>query len=262
MIRSGDNLKGSSQVPSLPLKDTAFPLSYTKADKLITALYMVTDIIDKEEPLRNKLRTLGVSILSDIKIFPLSACPKIGEVLSFLDIARALNIISPMNCDILRKEFYALDHSILEWAEKTHLPSRHINLSEYLREELPASKPETSANLGVQKGSTLMKSLHQVSDKISASSQKSARVSDTHESHHHNVHEELKGQRRADILNIIKSMGGSATITDIKTKVSAVSDTSSLHLLGEKTLQRELVSMVKDNVLKKSGDKRWSKYSI
>ena len=41
-------------------------MSYTKTDKLITALYMVTDIIDRDEPLRNKLRTLGVEILSDI----------------------------------------------------------------------------------------------------------------------------------------------------------------------------------------------------
>ena len=39
------------------------PLSYTKTHKLVTALYMVTDIIDKEEPIRNKLRILGVEII-------------------------------------------------------------------------------------------------------------------------------------------------------------------------------------------------------
>jgi len=31
---------------------------------------------------------------------------------------------------------------------------------------------------------------------------------------------------------------------------------------GEKTLQRELVSMVGDGVLKKSGEKRWSRYFL
>src|SRR3989338_10874956 len=60
-----------------PLKDTSFVLSpvvppwldhsgsYSKVHKLITALYIVTDIIDKEEPIRNKLRILGIEILSD-----------------------------------------------------------------------------------------------------------------------------------------------------------------------------------------------------
>ena len=31
---------------------------------------------------------------------------------------------------------------------------------------------------------------------------------------------------------------------------------------GEKTLQRELASMVKDGVLYKTGEKRWSRYFI
>ena len=59
------NIKDISSVPA-PYQAAGFGSgSYTKTQKLITALYMVTDIIDKDEPLRNKLRTLGVQILSD-----------------------------------------------------------------------------------------------------------------------------------------------------------------------------------------------------
>ena len=50
---------GTSNMPVLSLP-------YIKTNKLITALYMVTDTIEKEEPIRLKLRTLGVEILSDI----------------------------------------------------------------------------------------------------------------------------------------------------------------------------------------------------
>ena len=32
--------------------------------------------------------------------------------------------------------------------------------------------------------------------------------------------------------------------------------------IGEKTLQRELISMVKDNLLYRTGSKRWSKYFV
>jgi hypothetical protein len=80
-------------------------LTYTKTDKLITALYMVTDIIDKEEPIRNKLRTLGTGIISDIYLIRQNntgntlsfTSNKIAEIMSFLDLASAMNIISEMN---------------------------------------------------------------------------------------------------------------------------------------------------------------------
>ena len=68
--------------------DMSFTLAYTKTSKLITALYMVTDTMEKEEPIRLKLRTLGIEILSDITmsktVFDIS---KIEQILSFLNIA-------------------------------------------------------------------------------------------------------------------------------------------------------------------------------
>ena len=70
----------------------------------------------------------------------------------------------------------------------------------------------------------------------------------------------LKKQRRDNIINIIKIAGGNATITDIKIKSNVPG--SALNNIGEKTLQRELISMVKDGVLYKEGEKRWSRYFI
>src|SRR3989344_6143475 len=111
---SGKNLRYPTNEFGIVVKDSPISLSYMKTNKLITALYMVTDILDKDEPLRNKLRTLGTGIISDIHCAPQNACTKIAEVMSFLDIARAINIISEMNVNILRKEFLLLNQSILE----------------------------------------------------------------------------------------------------------------------------------------------------
>ena len=36
--------------------DMSFTLAYTKTSKLITALYMVTDTMEKEEPIRLKIK--------------------------------------------------------------------------------------------------------------------------------------------------------------------------------------------------------------
>jgi len=58
--------------------------------------------------------------------------------------------------------------------------------------------------------------------------------------------------RRERILSIIKDKG-EATIKDISTVVTDCS---------EKTIQRELMSLIKESVLHKNGERRWSKYTF
>ena len=235
---------------------------YSKTNKLVTALYMVTDIMDKAEPLRSKLRTLGINIVSDIKLVPDS----INNILSLLDIAFALKMISEMNCSILKKEFLELKQFIQE----SNVQNNPVWLEEFFMESSPSPLQgegggevsliipkktteigqknsighgnQNSSRLGVQKGSTLMKALQNV------------HMSNRIASPDFNT---LKKQRREEILKIIKTSPNGATITDIRTLA-----TGSLVSCGEKTLQRELVSMTHDGVLEKTGEKRWSRYSL
>lgn len=226
--------------------------AYNKTDKLIIALYMVTDIIPQEEPLRSKLRTLGLGILSDINTTPPAALGKIREAVSFLKLGKTMNIVSSMNADILLKEFSVLDQAIKDSAGSAGVHNQSIDLEEFLKDDEAPILPQAPTRLGVQKGSTLLKAL---SDK------KLLRPTSSKQGHH--TPEVSKGQRRQDILNIIKILGGSATIKDIKDKASTLPDKGHfLNSLSEKTLQRELVSMVHDGVLNKSGEKRWSRYSV
>jgi hypothetical protein len=284
MFGEEKNLKDSTANMDITIKDSPLPISYTKTDKLVAALYMVTDIIDKDEPLRNKLRTLGTEIISDMSLvrrdysgYTVSLIiSKISEIMSFLDIAFAVSIISEMNCNILRKEFSELNRSVKESIDnagiKNNVLDRRVNLSEFFKEDesrpplsyghLPLSRgreiskghlpARAGTSIGVQKGSTLLKALSKV------------RESDIKTNHHSaNDFDLLKKQRRNDILSIIRIIGVGATIKDIKDKARANSSQfSALVSCGEKTLQRELVSMVKDSVLEKTGEKRWSKYSI
>jgi len=256
-------------------------MSYTKTNKLITALYMVTDIIDKDEPLRNKLRTLGTGIISDTHLIQYNHIgqttsqiqTKIAETVSFLDLASTMNIISEMNCSILKKEFLKLSQSIKEASGENETTNRQINLAEFFNSDEVFSPPLNSPHpnpllvkergnlhskghtrIGVQKGSTLLKAL---SDKTSfMSDMKSNHVSS-------DVFVVLKKQRRDNIININNLAGGNATIKDIKDKIQTVPEQAgSLVSCSEKTLQRELVSMVHSGVLYKTGEKRWSRYFV
>ena len=261
MFGDGKNLKDSLKGLQLGIKDRPVHISYDKTQKLITALYMVTDIIDMQEPLRNKLRTLGTEIISDIQSAPLKVIGRVSEIVSFLGIASAINIISEMNANILRKEFLKLDQSVREYIGKEELPTnKEINLNEFFKTPTPFGylppnpRRENSkghTRIGVQKGSSLMQAL---SDKnlLSIMSDKPDQ-----EFAGNNAIFVLKEERHNEILDIIKSNNGSATIKDIKDKAYG-----SLINCSEKTLQRELVSMVKEGALKKTGEKRWSRYLV
>jgi len=246
-------------------------ISYTKTNKLITALYMVTDILDNGEPLKNKLRSLGTDIVSDIssisgyKDLSNFISQKVSAIMSLLDIASAMNLISEMNCNILKKEFIELKQSVEESSHNLNIFKGNINLSEFLKDEtFLESKHENNfsnnnvnknlnnskghmTNIGVQKGSTLLKALKDIKEpKIFKRTNVSSKTNFNN----------LKRERREIIIKIIKD-NNNATITDIKNRATGV-----LVSCGEKTLQRELVSMVQDGVLKKMGEKRWSKYFL
>jgi len=275
-----DSIKDTSSSVSTSYQTVGFSsgsvISYTKTNKLITALYMVTDIIDKDEPLRNKLRALGVEILSDISMSKMPFnISKIDQILSFLDIAAAMSIISEMNFSILKKEFLELNQSIIESIGNIGTTSRQINLTEFFQDSSspfrggfeerflknsphpnPLLKREGELNskghtrIGVQKGSTLMRAL---SDKLTPEARPMG----------YQEFDVLKKQRRNDIINIIKTIDGNVTIKDIKDKAQeSKGQMISLVSCSEKTLQRELVSMVKDSVLNKVGEKRWSRYFL
>ena len=271
MLGGEKNIKDINSNPlGIAIKDNTTSISYTKTNKLISALYMVTDIMDKEEPLRNKLRTLGTNIISDIYSMPVGALSKISEIMTFLDIAGVVNLISEMNANILRKEFFELKTAIEESIQILKPSHSGINLSELFRNDfsLPSAsflnekrrneEHKGHTRIGVQKGSTLLKALSNVEGmKTLRGVGMPARPIDGSDRKHHADFEVLKGQRRTEILSIIKANSNGATITDIKAKTFG-----SLISCGEKTLQRELIDMLKDGVLKKTGEKRWSKYFL
>ena len=90
-----------------------------KTEKLVTALYMVTDCMDTDDAIKGKLRHLGVELLSDMYNLSLlspmdkhthisTSISHVDELLSFIEIAYTIGFISEMNTAILKKEFMVL----------------------------------------------------------------------------------------------------------------------------------------------------------
>jgi hypothetical protein len=291
------NENNTKQVGFYVSDNQGLPISYQKGGKLITALFMVTDIMDKDENIRIKLRNLGIEILSDMHLFSSRTTSSINVLLNktnllinLLDISLELGIISQMNFQILKKEFTLFKKSIQEY-----LDNRAYNEEETLQkffqdeEEKPKSKlfeitkpfypngqvsddnlnkkpnGQESLKIGLQTPSTLMDTLRNLNKHTNFNKNNNQALTKntiiqknkSQKLYDKNKDNFAKEERRLDIIKTLKANPKGLTISDIKSLSKG-----QLENLGEKTLQRELVAMVKDNILYKTGEKRWSKYFL
>lgn len=204
---------------------------YKKTEKLVSALYLVSNFLSDKEPIKWQLRELGMDLLlEDLSVISLK------QTLSLLQVAHIAGLISEMNFNILKFEFEALIQR-LEQIEKDSLKG-HVLSEDFFT--VPEGHQGNS--LSQQKGISLMtgipKGHDSVSDRLSLK----------------NVAEKQKDKsNRQDVIIGLLKKGGELGIKDFTT---AIKDCS------EKTIQRELATLVSKGQVKKAGEKRWSRYSL
>jgi hypothetical protein len=175
-----------------------------------------------------------------------------------------------MNASILRKEFTLLQESIEESTPHSTPFGSEENLAEFMKNEdstlsithgqMPSMGQGKSKSIGVQKGHTLLKAIKDMSDRLPNQNQNRSASSNSNGNHSHTTGEKfdvLKKERREKIVKIIRSNPNGTSIKDIALALHNLGED-----MGEKTLQRELISMLKDRVLNKTGEKRWSRYFV
>jgi hypothetical protein len=250
-----------SSVNSLVSKPI-YDFTNKKTEKLVTALYMVTDCMDTDDALKEKLRLLGVELLShNHKLSTLLPAEKhphivtslnyIFEILSFIEVANTIGYVSDMNTAILKKEF-----NILVGELENHLPrEKHFQFS--LDEEMfrvPADVPKAE--------SLSLKGMVDISTQSNKRTNYMSFINKTNTNVLYKPtlaidYKKVKTDRVEKIMSIIKDKSNStndgATIKDISIDITDCS---------EKTIQRELNELIEKGEIKKTGDKRWSRYSV
>jgi len=230
---------------------SVYDFANKKTEKLVTALYMVTDCMDTDDALKAKLRELGVELLSDMyKLATFSPLDKqthivsflsrIEEIISFVEIAYTIGFISEMNTTILKKEFMILVGEL----ESHQKSDKHFS---FVLDKEMFSIGEDLATRQDLVGADNIKdsSLGQINKRTSFNNMSFTNSKPI--SHSFSISE--KQERITKILDLIK--GREVSIKDIS---SSFTDCS------EKTIQRELNSLVLKGQIKKTGAKRWSRY--
>ena len=267
-----------SQTP--PNGMSAFGVSTSKkCERLATAIYLVTNFLSDTEPMKPRLRMLSLELVRDASLVKngsqtveanvLEALrANILETLSLFELAFIAGLVSEMNFTILKREYASLRDTI-----EIKKASRESRTDSILGNNF-FSAPEPRSDLGYPRGQTLV-APHQSPNILpkghsigQTSGTMSDRVSDTQRSdlknpsprsvlgvsssHPRAITDVAKESRRARILKLVKD-NREVTIKDIATHFAD---------LSEKTIQRELVSLVESGVLKKFGERRWSRYAL
>lgn len=238
-----------------------------KTEKLVIALYLVSDCMDVDDALKNRIRLLGVELLSDIhKLSTLTPTGKrnhidvslshIYELLSFIEIAYNIGFISEMNTSILKNEFSILAMEL----KSSQSEDKHFTFSlDHNMFDIPKIKEEDYYKNGsIDKGQISVKDKRTPFNTKSVIDDKSP-LYNSHSKRTKNSFTSIadREDRTNKIISIIKDM------SDIGKKDVSIKDISMTFTdYSEKTIQRELNNLVTKGRLKKTGSKRWSRYSI
>jgi hypothetical protein len=270
---NGSESKGQVQVSSLELsklslfkKDSYYAFVYKKTEKIATAIYMLTGFFSDSEPVKNKLRQASLEMLSKGLIFSSnSIAERVSaiesfisnslECLSILELAKVSGLISIMNSDILSNEIANLIQTVEKNEAEILSSHQSVLTSDFFN--LPS---ELSTDKDLEKGVTSMKplattlssqSVYTIKERNFNQTQKSV-IKDNRTAIMSDRKPISKEDRSQQIVSLIKK----DSVMTIKDFTSVIRDCS------EKTIQRELLSLVSKGILKKEGERRWSRYSL
>lgn len=265
-----NNVSYDKSLPNMAVND----FINKKTEKLVTALYMVTDCMDTDDALKGKLRLLGVELLSDIyKFVNLSPLDKynrvpvcltrIYEILSFIEIAYTIGFISEMNTNILKKEFEGLASNLKSKQSKDKHFTFTLNSKMF---EVPEIAPFLNNKKTQISRDYRIKDTPINIDKRTSFDDMSFINNNSPLKNNNNLNNTKtlstlsdREDRNKRIVSIIKDKG---SFPENKDGVS-IKDISLMFTdCSEKTIQRDLNALVSKGELKKIGSKRWSRYSL
>jgi len=235
-----------------------------KTEKLATAIYLVTSIISDLEPIKWTLRDKSIQLLSNISdaknnqkneitTVVLNLTNLISDIKALLNLSYSVGIISEMNFSVLVDEYKILNDFIFE---NNLREEQDILTQDVLRDLKEPHGVSASVN---HKGHNTYKNVfygnkkNQVNDiSLSNKNMEASLLSVKKIQLKNKKNSKINNNRKQIIKDIIKQKK-EVTIKDLSSIINGCS---------EKTIQRELLSLINENIVKKTGEKRWSRYSL
>lgn len=234
-----------------------------KIGKVVSAIYLVTDVMDGQLPLTASLRSQSIELLNACYGLLSVAQPigsdalvriavRIEQVATLVTIGSIAHHISPMNADIIGtelkniRELIGVDIATVTASEKKFAIHPGISI-----------QPNVPKQILDDESFAALLSRHE--SKRHQQSIKTTLTTKLNQNDNQNDIRKIKTTFQNDIpeiarkdmiISVIRSIDG-CTLADIKPKMKSISD---------KTLQREIAELMTMGLIKREGNKRWAIY--
>jgi DNA-binding transcriptional ArsR family regulator len=211
---------------------------YRKTERLAKAIQLITPAFGNAPALRNRLDGVAVGLIDAAIAPPVQSKEALSRELlalsSILSVARTGGLLSDMNADLIAREAHLLLQEIASYEEPRLFLEDAPTLAELAKQAPDLREP---AHKAVE---------------IFAPNLRAPATSSKGHLKDKPVSDKGQNDRKEAILSILRSKGPS-TIKNISTVIRDIS---------EKTIQRELQNLVSKGSLERSGERRWTLYSI
>ncbi len=222
-------------------KDIRRVFIYKKTERLAKAIHLIAPAFVSSVSLRNRMDMLAIALVDAAILPPATARIALSRELlalsSILSMSRTGGLLSPMNAEIIAHEAHVLLQEVAAYEEPRLSFDEGLTLSD------------------IAKGTSKKESLQSAHSRPSTSVRPTGPARNNSKGHIKDTKEapevHIKDRREA-IMSVIKNKGN-ASIKDISTLIRDVS---------EKTIQRELISLIESGAVQKQGERRWSTYSL
>ena len=254
------NFEKKNNITNLVVSDTKrldFNFIYNRICRISSAVFLIANSILGEDDLKGQIKNMSLKLVSvsvGIKDSSISDSKKMMsdiekislELMSLFNIASVSGFVSEMNSNILREEFNSFIKEISSFYktidENTSLKSL-VSPINYDNNDL-----ESNIDNNLKKISSVYEHNNIGKSDLLISGQDLSKKMPS---------DELKNQKRKEvrkdtIYEFIKRHENSS-IKDILPNIVGCS---------EKTIQRELISLINEGKIRKIGERRWSKYSV
>lgn len=232
---------------------------FKKTEKITSALYLVSGLLKDDEPLKWEIRDRGMDLLSssftasssvpgDKNVVIQSLFTAALETISLLNVAKISNLITAMNHQILVRE---IDQVVTLLRDR--LAQNAENAGYVLSESFFKTPDLFSTGFRPERDAGSRKQEEGAKGQGFTQQFKIESPAKSNQRHGNSENGQLKKtQRQEAIMGLLKGQSG-LTIKDFS---KVIKDCS------EKTIQRELLELVDKGVIKKEGERRWSRYSL
>lgn len=226
-------------------KDIRRVFIYKKAERLAKALHLVSPAFSESESLKNRIDMIAIGLVDAAVLPPHAARTVLSRELlrlsSILGVARTGGLLSGMNADLIAREAHALLQDVAVYEEPRLFLDEAPTLSGIAKNAL--------------KRDTLQSSQAATHAREAPARVRKPNAADAPKRPIKDIKDTPSGpikDRQEAVLSVIRSKG-SVSIKDISTLIRGVS---------EKTIQRELMTLVASGAVLKQGERRWSTYSL